>query len=354
MRRTRLCAIAVVAMHVLWPFWAWCVETASGCFAQVSAQGRWFPMNGKHWGDLDDSGMTAFDPNKAEYTARDLVNTAFDDTRWIVPGYVPEGLTIVAGKPKIGKSWWILWHALQVGHRVPVLYLSLEDHYRRLSSRLAVLAPDGVQTDNVVFHVKWPLLAAGGLDAIEAWLVAQPHGQLVVIDTVTKLLAGRKAGSDAYKEDVAEWGRLHDLTRRFPGRGIVAVHHQRKGEADDPLDTVIGSQGVIGTADTILLLRRDRGSPDGRLLVVGRDIEQDVERDVRFENGRWTDLGPLGSSAHAGVVNAIGELGEAGVADLMNVLDLDRNAVKMRLDRAVKAGVVRRVGRGTYALPPVP
>ena len=41
-------------------------------------------------------------------TARELQTKQFKPVRIILPELIPEGLTILAGKPKIGKSWLML------------------------------------------------------------------------------------------------------------------------------------------------------------------------------------------------------------------------------------------------------
>jgi Mrp family chromosome partitioning ATPase len=81
------------------------------------------------------------------WNAADLMAATFPAMRWAVPGVVAEGLTVVVGPPKVGKSWlcWGLAVAVASGGvafgKVPVeagdvLYLALEDTPRRLQSRL--------------------------------------------------------------------------------------------------------------------------------------------------------------------------------------------------------------------------
>ena len=79
-------------------------------------------------------------------TAKELQETEFPPVSWVVRDLIPEGLTILAGKPKLGKSWLALQMGLGVatggevlGRSVEqgaVLYAALEDNLRRLKSRL--------------------------------------------------------------------------------------------------------------------------------------------------------------------------------------------------------------------------
>ena len=39
------------------------------------------------------------------FTAADLMREDLPPVKWAVPGILPEGLTLPAGKPKLGKSW---------------------------------------------------------------------------------------------------------------------------------------------------------------------------------------------------------------------------------------------------------
>ena len=63
-----------------------------------------------------------------------------------VEGILPAGLTVLSGDSKIGKSWLVLWLALQISQGLPVwgiptekqdvVYLALEDNDQRLQKRM--------------------------------------------------------------------------------------------------------------------------------------------------------------------------------------------------------------------------
>ena len=81
-----------------------------------------------------------------------LMSTPLPVTRFIVEDLLPEGLHILAGSPKIGKSWLALWICLRVSKGEPVwklpatqgtvLYLCLEDSYARIQNRLFQITDD--------------------------------------------------------------------------------------------------------------------------------------------------------------------------------------------------------------------
>src|SRR5215210_415680 len=80
-------------------------------------------------------------------SAADLRRKEFDPIRYVVPGFIAEGCTLLAGRPKLGKSWLMLDVGLAVAagriclgdtrcEQGDVLYLALEDNERRLQRRI--------------------------------------------------------------------------------------------------------------------------------------------------------------------------------------------------------------------------
>ena len=79
------------------------------------------------------------------FTSQDLMEQIFEPPQWIIEDLIPEGLTILSGAPKIGKSWLALQIANAVATKEPlfgrkvstercVLVLAFEDNARRLQS----------------------------------------------------------------------------------------------------------------------------------------------------------------------------------------------------------------------------
>jgi len=196
-------------------------------------------------------------------SATELMAIEFPKPRWIVPEIIPEGTTILAGKPKMGKSWLALGTSVAVAaggialgtkrvERGAVLYLALEDNPRRLQSRLKKLLPGGAAPEGLELATEWPRLGDGGLEALEAWLNTHPDARLVVIDTLAKFRAGQ-TGKNLYKEDYEAVEPLVELAAHH-NVAVLIVHHLRKLGAEDPLDQVSGSMGLTGGADGALVL----------------------------------------------------------------------------------------------------
>lgn len=150
----------------------------------------------------------AFNPGRAGITAAALMDKAFEPISYIVPGYVCEGLTVLAGAPKLGKSWLTLGWALAIASEtlafgtIPVmggdvLYLALEDNERRLKARLLHMSIRHAP-ERLTFHTSWPDLDNGCVDAVAAWLGSHPEARLVIVDVLAKvrgLANGRDAAS---------------------------------------------------------------------------------------------------------------------------------------------------------------
>ena len=208
--------------------------------------------------------MTNFDETKT-VDAETLWNTPIPPVHWVIPDLLPDGLALLAGASKAGKSWLCLWLCLQVarGGQVwgrpvspqPVLYLCLEDTFNRIQGRLLQIDGEG-GSPNLLFQTR-----SGGIG-------------LVVIDTLQKVRSVEPSGS-AYAADYRDMSALKQLADAHH-ICILLVHHLRKQGAEDPFAQISGSTGLMGAADTIWLLQRQRMSPTARLQVTGRDVESRV------------------------------------------------------------------------------
>lgn len=294
--------------------------------------------------------------------ARDLQGRQFPPIKWIVPGLLPEGLTILMGAPKLGKSWLTLDIALGVarGSEVlgqpceqgDVLLLALEDNERRLQDRLNKIAGDGDWPEALAYSTDWPRLNAGGLEEIERWIDRAPNPRLIVIDTLAMVKPAATGKGNAYEQDVAALRPLHQLAsvRRV---SLVVVTHKRKMEADDPLEGISGTNGLTGTADTTIALIRGEGPGEGILYGRGRDLAE-LERAVILKDCRWTINGePL--EANKGdtwrkIMRAVRE-GHQTPTEITEATGFPYDNVVQHLNRMVKEGALSKAGRGVYGFP---
>ena len=291
----------------------------------------------------------------------------FPSLKFILPGLIPEGATLVVSRPKLGKSWFVLDIAIAVacgrftlGTLKPatgdVLFLALEDGKRRLQRRLDKLLPTFKEEwpRRLKFATDWPRADQGGLADIENWISSVKAPRLVIVDTLAQFRKLVTSKTQGYADDYAAISDLRRLASKH-NIAIVIVHHDRKVEADDVFDTVSGTLGLTAAADTILIMKRQAGSVT--LYVRGRDIEES-ETALQFtkQTCRWTILGAAAevhrSAERSRVLEALKDgplqAGDACIAaNLRNV-----NAARQLLFKMVKDGEVIRTGRGLFSLPP--
>ena len=221
--------------------------------------------------------------------AEELQNRTYEPTHFLVDELIPEGLHILAGAPKIGKSWLALWLCLCVSQGQPlwnfttvqgeVLYLSLEDSFQRIQTRLFYLTEDAPLT--LHFAIMADTLKHGLEQQIEQFLTEHPDTKLVVIDTLQRV---RSTGNDnnLYANDYQDIGLLKRLADRRQ-IAILLIHHLRKLHDDDPMNMISGSTGLSGAADSAFVLQKNsRLANIASLHCTGRDIP---DRTLKLEFG---------------------------------------------------------------------
>lgn len=235
---------------------------------------------------------------RTAWTADELMATEFPEPKWAVPGIISEGVNLLAGPPKVGKSWLSLGLALAVaaGGRAmdsipvdggPVLYLALEDTPRRLQTRMRKILVEDRAPATLTLATSCPPLPQGGGEAIAQWIERQPDARMIVIDVFAKMRGPSAPGVSAYDADYAAVGHAKRIADHY-GIAVVLVHHVRKAGSDDFLAEVSGTNGLAGAADATLVLKRARGQADGVLHVTGRDVDE-AEHALRFyaAAGAW-------------------------------------------------------------------
>jgi AAA domain len=301
-------------------------------------------------------------------SAEALKTMTFPPIKYVVPGIIVEGLTLFAGKPKIGKSWLMLHASLAVArdgftlgdiHCIEgdVLYCALEDNERRLQSRLTKLL--GIAQDwpaRWFYKCEMPRLSSGGLDFIRNWIKSKPKGKarLVVIDTLAMVRAPKKRDETNYDADYAAVLDLRALANET-GVAIVLVHHLRKADADDAFDTVSGTLGLTGAPDTVLILKRDTS---GTIILHGRGRDLvEIEMAMTFdkETCLWRVAGEADdvrrSTERAAVLAAIEEAGEpVGPNDIASATKMRPGNVRYLILMLVKEGAIEKAGYGKYRI----
>lgn len=298
------------------------------------------------------------------FTAAELLRMEFPDPVWCVSGILPEGLTILAGKPKIGKSWMALNLAVAVAsggvflgesvNPAQVLYFALEDTPRRLKDRLLSVLSGDPAPERLYLYTGLPKLDDGGLVLLEAEIIKRKP-KLVIIDTLQRIRGVHKGNSTAYQVDYEEIAGLKQIADRH-GVALVLIHHLKKAAEVDPLDMVSGSVGISGAADAVWVLTRERGQADATLYAVGRDFEE-RELALRLDPTitTWQLLGDAEEYRMSKERREIlGVLREAEKPltpkEVAEILDRPHGSVKKLLYLMSKDGLVKTLGRGKYTV----
>lgn len=298
-------------------------------------------------------------------SADELCAKVFAPVKFVVPGYIVEGLTLFCGKPKAGKSWLMLHAALAVArggftlgdihcNEGDALYLALEDNWRRLQRRLRKLLGNEPAPKRLTLETEMPRLAEGGLNRIRAWIERANKPRLVVVDVLAKVRDHSRKNQGLYDADYAAMQGLKALADEF-GIAIVVVHHLRKLDADDPLDQVSGTTGLAGAADSVLVLHKS--SIGTTLRGRGRDLEE-IDKAATFNKNScaWTVTGEASEvtqqTRRGAILDCLREartpLSPQEIADLCN---MSKNTARSLLTRMERDGGIIKVGYGKYVHP---
>jgi hypothetical protein len=212
-------------------------------------------------------------------TAKQLNSLELPDLSYIIQDILPDvGLTLSAGPPKVGKTWlnwWIAKQAVQAGKRV--LFISTEDNNRRMRDRLQQTFHE--PPDNLIclaIMSQEAVLPTGPSALIYMQeLVDEYSPDLLIVDTVGGILTP-SASNKNYDITVSEYGALRKFSHKNALALIGTTHTRKKSEVSSaPVETILGSQGIGATAETLLVMEKLEGQKNCRLHVTGKDVPQD-------------------------------------------------------------------------------
>ena len=189
-----------------------------------------------------------------------LMDKRLPPAKFCVETLFPQGLCILGGSPKVGKSWLVLDLCIHIAKGEPMwglpvtqgetLYLCLEDSERRIQERLNTITDD----------VPPGLYFATGNTSIESG----------VCDWIRKFK----------HEHPAELQPLRALAEELK-ICLLLVHHLRKMGDKDPINKLSGSTGIAGAVDAIYVLEKnERIENSATLYASGRDIR---DRKMKLE-----------------------------------------------------------------------
>lgn len=224
-------------------------------------------------------------------TMQELYQDIYSKKPPVVEGLLYQGTYLFVGSPKIGKSFFMAQLAYHVSTGTPlwdypvkkgtVLYLALEDDYRRLQERMyRMFGTDS--TENLYFSVSSKPLGNGLTDQLSGFIREHPDTTLVIIDTLQKI---REVDSDSYSY-AKDYEIINQLKQFSDSWGIclLLVHHTRKQKSSDNFDMISGTNGLLGCADgAFMLYKETRTSNKATLEISGRDQQDQKIHLIRDE-----------------------------------------------------------------------
>ncbi len=286
---------------------------------------------------------------------------------------IHNGVTILAGRPKVGKSWLALQIAIGAALGQPalgrfycpkphgVLYFALEESEGRTHNWqkrfITAGAPNAIFTDNIGMVYDLEPLSRGGVEQIDAALSAKQYG-LVIIDTFLRAQGGirKPKNGDPLQEDYESIKPLQQLAQKHK-TAILLIHHSRKMGAEYALDQIAGTTGLTASSDSNWTLNRT--AQGVTLTIQGRDMA-DAEWSLRFEQDDpltfgWSVAGTADEARTSGERRAVLDVlrengGLMKPAEIATALGRNRATVRGLLAR-MRSDALICSENGDYRLP---
>lgn len=239
-----------------------------------------------------------------------LMEQKFEPLKFAVDKILPHGLFILAGSGKIGKSWLALdtCTAVSSGGKLwdfpaaqgEVLYLALEDTHRRLQGRLKKIEADGTDISRLHLTTSSFGINSGMLEQVNNFLIAHPNTSMIIVDTLERI-RDTEQDKSMYSCDYRDMTKLREITDKH-NLTLLLIHHTRKMYDPDPLNTLSGSTGLVGSVDGVFVLEKEkRVGNKAKLTIANRDTESYCFKlEFEPEKCKWLFIGNDGDSKAEG------------------------------------------------------
>jgi len=304
------------------------------------------------------------------FTAEELYAIELPEIQWIIDGVASQGLTLFAGKPKVGKSFFVLNAAIDLSigreafksiliEQARVLYLALEDTTTTLKDRLhKIIGDDDNWPDRLHCYpmAAWPRADQGGLKKLEKWMEDYPDTKLIIIDTLEKFKKPNSRPGYNYSIEYQTLIPLQELAGKH-GISLIVVHHTRKTKADSLFDEIGGTTGLTGAADTLLVMNRTTNPSNREFAFRGRHFGEG-ETLFKFEDFRFVliddaNAGRCELSKSRQVILKFLEItdGEVNRKEIVGAVeDKVGKGVDVLLKKLVESENIEKTSYGKYAL----
>ena len=287
----------------------------------------------------------------------ELMEETLPSRRAVIDGLLGTGVYLLAGAPKIGKSFLVAQIAYRVstgtdlwGYRVhggTVLYLALEDDKKRLQERMARMF--GVEgCDNLHFATHAGQVGQNLDKQLQNFLREHPDTVLVIVDTLQKVREMTTEGY-SYASDYDVMTNLKQLADSY-NICLLLVHHTRKQPAGDNFEMISGTNGLLGGSDGALLMKKEnrtdltatlelssRDQPEQKLYITKNPESLIWELD-HAETEPWKEPPDPILEAVAKLVTPQAPYWEGTPTELVTVLGLPDQSNRLTRHLNVKAG----------------
>jgi archaellum biogenesis ATPase FlaH len=213
-------------------------------------------------------------------SVQDMYDAPPERVSYCVEGLLPScGLSVLAGKPKAGKSCLTRQLAVAVAQgstflgrkteQGAVFFLALEEKQSEVVGHFRLL---GLQGSDPVEVLCGSVQKQQALARLEENLKSTENAKLVIIDPLFRFVNVKDCNEYVPVSDVLEG--LLELARKYEVH-ILTAHHLKKRETEDVTDGALGSTAIVGGCDTFVSLKADAA---GKRTVCtrqryGRDME---------------------------------------------------------------------------------
>jgi len=309
----------------------------------------------------------------AIYTVSQIVQMELKPPRFIIPDLITEGLNLVIGKAKAGKSAYVRQAgcAIAFGGKAfgdflatgsEVLYLNLEETLNMFQHKVKKLL-NGVDAPNG-YHVscrdtihQWGKIGHGFSERVIDYLEKHPYIKVLIIDTYGRIKprSNEKQSDGGYLDETRILGVLMLLLKYVDC--IILVHHSKKGKSEDWIDDVLGSTGLAAAADTIIRIHRERGEIDSQIDITGKAIKEQTFK-AKFRDETWEILGLQKDWGHLTeerkeiyeIFDSV-ENSDLSPKQMADRLDKERSNINKTMLTMTGKGQLEKVQTGRYRIP---
>ena len=295
-----------------------------------------------------------FEQEKLEsYTALELSKMEIEPVKWFIPDFLPSGLTILAGPPKIGKSFFcwnmalavatggIAFSSVIIPDQYNVSYLSLEDPPALLKDRLSMMSDETEAMPgnlHIINDMQGKKLDAVGLKILDQH-IDKTASELLIVDTWMHVSPDVNVKGTAYDIDYNALIPIQKFAHRRNMAVVLVTHTRKAADIDNVFNQIQGSVGMQAACDTLMMLSHDSGAKT--LHLSGRRIENN-QFAFTIDDGIWKLEGSAedyhGSELRREIIAHLKEAGAYGLSagDIADLTGKKDSSIRQTLRRMVK------------------